>query len=131
MIFSFGVEAWTNSIVNDAPRIAERVERYDALPSLFLAETTESGAQQIARLSRVRSVRAVPNAVRRIAWSINEQVMIATVHARELRSNGVANAGTEMLSASTPAYPTFSNYRPQTSLGIRSIAGAPGTSLLR
>lgn len=114
MLYAFGVDAWTRALVEAAPHHADAVERYDALPGLFLAETSEQGARSIAQLPGVRSVRAASVAVRRIVWSINEQVMLAVTHRRELWVNGVASAADELLRPGVAAYPT-----------LRLVEGAP------
>lgn len=95
-----------------APAFADEVEFYDALPSVFFARTSEAGARRITRLPGVRCSRSVPEALRRVVWSINEQVMIAVVHREELRINGVANATSARIREGVPPYPRFARKGP-------------------
>ena len=75
-----------------AAKHSDQLEIYDALPSVMFATTTFNHAQTIATLPGVISFRSSTLLARQVVWSVNHQVMVAEVHGRTLRRNGVANA---------------------------------------
>lgn len=105
--FSFAVDHWTDEILKEVPALADEVEKYEALPGVFFANTSTERAQSIAKLEGVRSYRPSSEGARRIVWSINEQVMIAVAHRREIGANGIANAAEVFRESGEPKQPVL------------------------
>jgi hypothetical protein len=106
-LFSFAVDKWTTDVLERAPRLAEQVERYDTIPDLFFAKTTEDKAVLIRDLEGVRSMTPSDEGTRRIVYSIDHQVKIAVMHREEVKPNGIANGAEAHHPTGIPKLPTL------------------------
>ena len=101
------VDEWTPELLAQAPRHASELERFAMLPHVFVGDTDAEGAQRLSRLAGVRTVRAILSSRRNILAALDELVTIAVAHAREVATNGIANAATAWFDDGVPKMPTL------------------------